>query len=67
MKVALYVGDHAGDTVFLGSQDAARWFCNELVGRPFLKASATFSPIQFAAIALSMGRDVTTHFFGSRA
>ena len=49
-------------TAFLGSQDDARWFCNEWVGAPFLKASATFGPHQFAALALSLGRDVTADF-----
>jgi hypothetical protein len=53
-------------TVFLGSQNADQWFCNEWVGYPFIKASATFSPSQFAAICLSLGRDVTLEFFGAR-
>ena len=56
-------------TAFLGSQDSTRYFCNEWVGQPFLKAPATFSPSTFAAVCLSMGRDVTDLFFsaGSRA
>ena len=53
-------------TVFLGSQDSDRWFCNEHVSHPFLKCSANFSPSQFAAIALSLGRDVTGEFFEGR-
>ena len=54
-------------TAFLGSEDRTRWFCNEWVGKPFLRASANFGPHQFAAVALSLGRDVTQEFFRSRA
>lgn len=54
-------------TVFLGAQDTARWFCNEHVGYPFVRAASTFSPSQFHAICLSMGKDVTEDFFKSRA
>ena len=53
-------------TVFLGSQDNDRDFCNEWVATPFLKASSTFSPSQFAAICLSIGQDVTEEFFANR-
>lgn len=53
-------------TVFLGSQDYSRDFCNEWVGEPYLKASSTFSPSQFAAICLSIGQDVTEEFFANR-
>lgn len=50
-------------TVFLGSPEYGRWFCNEWVSAPFLQAPATFAPNQFAAISLSIGRDITTDFF----
>lgn len=53
-------------TVFLGAQDAARWFCNEHVAAPFLRASGTFGPNHLTAICLSLGRDVTAEFFESR-
>ena len=53
-------------TAFIGSQDDSRWFCNEHVSYPFLKASATFGPHHLAAICLSIGKDVTTTFFKSR-
>ena len=53
-------------TMLPGSQDPERWFCNEWVGAPFLKASGTFCPAQFAAITLSLGRDVTDDFFNAR-
>ena len=54
-------------TVFIGSQNAAKWFCNEWVAHPFVRSSATFGPHQFHAVTLSIGRDVTLDFFGSRA
>ena len=50
-------------TAFLGSQDRDRWFCNEWVAHPYLQAPATFGPNHFAAICLSLGRDVTAEFF----
>lgn len=50
-----------------GSPQAGRWFCNEWVGQPFIKAPATFGPHQFAAVALTLGSDVTAEFFGSRS
>ncbi len=50
-------------TAFLGSQDSARWFCNEWVAAPYIRAPATFGPHHFAAVALSLGRDVTAQFF----
>ena len=53
-------------TVFLGSQDNDRDFCNEWVATSFLKAPGTFSPSQFAAICLSIGQDVTEEFFANR-
>lgn len=49
-----------------GSQDDNRSFCNEWVGAPFLEASGTFSPSQFAAVCLSIGQDVTAEFFNIR-
>ncbi|MDB5885018.1 MAG: hypothetical protein JWR74_1189 [Polaromonas sp.] len=54
-------------TVFLGSQDAARWFCNEHVAAPFLRSSGTFGPHHLTAICLSLGDDITDEFFRSRA
>ena len=54
-------------TVFLGSPERGRWFCNQWVSEPFLQAPATFGPHQFAAISLSLGRDVTDAFFRDRA
>ena len=53
-------------TAFLGSEDRTRYFCNEWVGKPFLRASANFGPHQFAAVCLSLGRDVTNNFFIDR-
>ena len=53
-------------TVFLGSEDRKRWFCNEWVGKPYLRASANFSPSQFAAVCLSLGTDITRDYFESR-
>jgi hypothetical protein len=54
-------------TAFIGSQDASRWFCNEWVAEPFVKASANFGPHQLHALTLSFGRDITLDFFRSRA
>lgn len=54
-------------TVFLGSPEDGKWFCNEHVGYPFLKASATFGPNHFAAICLSLGKDITEEFFKCRS
>lgn len=53
-------------TVFLGSPEHGRWFCNEWVSAPYLQAPATFGPNQFAAISLSLGVDATRSFFESR-
>lgn len=53
-------------TAFIGSQDSAKWFCNEWVAFPYLKAPATFGPHHLAALALSLGTEVTHEFFGSR-
>lgn len=54
-------------TCLPGSPDASRWFCNAWVGHPYLLASQTFGPHHFAAIALTLGRDVTRDFFAQRA
>lgn len=53
-------------TVFIGSPNPDKWFCNKWVGHPFITASGIFSPSQFAAICLTLGNDVTTDFFASR-
>lgn len=49
-----------------GRHDNSAWFCNEWVGYPFLRESWTFGPHQFAAVCLSIGRDITETFFRSR-
>ena len=54
-------------TCMPGSPASPHGFCNAWVGYPFLKASATFGPHHFAAVCLSLGRDVTQDFFRSRA
>lgn len=54
-------------TAFLGSQESDRWFCNEWVGYPYLKASGNFGPHHLGAIALSFGSDVTSSFFQGKA
>ena len=52
-----------------GNHNSDRWFCNEWVGAPFLPAPQNFGPHQFAAVtlALSVGVNVTSTFFGDRA
>lgn len=52
-------------TCMPGSPQTGRWFCNAWVAAPFLEAPATFGPHQFAAICLSLGRDITNEFFRS--
>ena len=54
-------------TCLPGSPDTSRAFCNKWVGWPYLLASETFGPHHFAAICLSLGRDVTQQFFAQRA
>ena len=54
-------------TVLPGAPKAGRYFCNHWVGLPFIKASPTFGPHHFAAICLSLGKDITTEFFNSRS
>lgn len=49
-----------------GRHDDAAWFCNEWVGYPFLREAWTFGPHQFAAVCLSIGRDITHEFFEMR-
>lgn len=53
-------------TVFIGSDNKLKEFCNEWVGEPHLFAAETFTPSQFAAISLSIGKEITTEFFRSR-
>jgi len=53
-------------TAFIGSPQDGRYFCNEWVGAPYLKASATFGPNHFHAICLTLGTDITEEFFGAR-
>ena len=65
-KGAAYDWRGAVATVFLGSPNPHKWFCSEWCAAPFVKAPATFSPSQFAAICLSLGRDVTQEFFNQR-
>jgi len=54
-------------TVLPGRPSDTAYFCNRWVGQPYLKASGSFGPHHFAAICLSIGQDVTTDFFNSRA
>lgn len=53
-------------TVFIGSPERGKWYCNQWVSEPFLKAAQTFGPNHFTAICLTLGRDVTQEFFRSR-
>ena len=53
--------------VLPGRSSDTAYFCNRWVGQPYLKASGSFGPHHFAAICLSIGQDVTTDFFNSRA
>jgi hypothetical protein len=53
----------AVSTALLIGQRGDKWFCNEWVGHPFVQSSYIFGPAQFAAIAASLGRDVTEQFF----
>lgn len=66
MRGKKYDSRGAVASVFLGSQDPGREFCNEHVGAPHLLAAGTFSPSQFAAICLTLGTDVTEDFFKAR-
>ncbi|HYF20510.1 MAG TPA: hypothetical protein VEA40_21775 [Ramlibacter sp.] len=52
-------------TVLPGRGRAGHWFCNESVGAAVgLRTPDLFVPAQFAAIAFTIGREVTTDFFG---
>lgn len=53
-------------TMLPGTQSGNAFFCNQWVGAPYLRASGTFGPHHFAAICLSVGRDITTEFFTAR-
>lgn len=64
---AAYDWRGAAATLLPGSPDPARWFCNKWVTHPYLQASATFTPSQCFAVALSFGAEVTTEFFNERA
>lgn len=50
-------------TCLPGKPQTGRWFCNQWVASPFLKAAETFGPHHLAAVALSMGQGVTAQFF----
>lgn len=54
-------------TAFIGSPERGKWYCNQWVGQPYLVAAQTFAPHHFAAICLSLGRDVTQQFFKDRS
>lgn len=56
----------AAATVFIGNHNSDSWFCNEWCGYPYLKESSRFTPSQYAAIAFSLGRDITDSFFKDR-
>lgn len=50
-----------------GAHRTGEWFCSEAVGASIgLLQPHTFGPHQFAAIALTLGRDVTGAFFAQR-
>lgn len=54
-------------TVLPGTHSQNGYFCNEAVGASVgLKEAHIFGPAQFAAICMSLGRDVTEDFFGAR-
>lgn len=50
-------------TLLPGTSSPQKYFCNQWVGAPFLRASATFGPHHFCAICMSIGTDVTDRFF----
>lgn len=53
-------------TVLPGKGSSDRWFCNEAVGASVgLLHPETFGPNQFAAIALTLGTNVTMEFFSN--
>lgn len=54
-------------TVLPGASSASRWFCNEAVGASVgIKEPQIFGPAQFCAICMTLGRDVTSRFFGGQ-
>ena len=53
-------------TVFIGSPQDGRFFCDQWVGTPYMPAPATFGPHQFHALTLGFGRDITSEFFTIR-
>jgi hypothetical protein len=54
-------------TVLPGAGVWNRWFCNEAVGASLgLEAPEIFGPHQFAAMALTLGTDVTQEFFANQ-
>lgn len=53
-------------TLLPGRPSDKAYFCTRWVSTPFLQAAGSFGPHHLAAICLSIGRDITTDFFGSR-
>lgn len=53
-------------TVIPTRQNKKQFFCTEWVAFPFLQSPHIFGPAQFAAITLSIGKDVTEQFFADR-
>jgi len=54
-------------TVLPGSQYFDRWYCNEACAASVgIVEPQLFGPAQFAAITMSLGRDVTDDFFKAR-
>jgi hypothetical protein len=54
-------------TVLPGSQYSDRWYCNEACAASVgFKEPQLFGPAQYAAIALSLGTDITKEFFKGR-
>lgn len=76
-RAQLWFAEHAGQrydlrgalaTVLPGRGRQNHWFCNQAVGAAVgLQQPHIFGPGEFAAIATSFGRDVTTDFFQARA
>jgi hypothetical protein len=54
-------------TVLPGSQYSDRWYCNEACAASVgIVEPQLFGPAQYAAIAMSLGKDVTDDFFRGR-
>jgi hypothetical protein len=76
-KSRLWFSTHNGEpydlrgavaTVLPGRHQKGRWFCNEAIGASVgMLEPHTFGPHHFAAIALTLGTDITEQFFGERA